>query len=180
MALTIGVFSLIFILTLVALVLFCLRLLVLIERWLALLGKDIKDLSTNLSDSVEKIQDYIEKTVTSTMEKQRYELENSFRGFLTSMKTTQKQVIKETKTACKSALIKSVGKADPKKKEDLTKIKGVGKKIQRKLNLLGIYTFKQVSKMTERDKKRVDQLIGFFPGRVKRERWMQQAKALKK
>jgi len=176
MAITIGVFNLIFILTIVALVLFCLRLLVLIERWLALLGKDIKNLSTNLSDSVGQIQ----RTVTSTMEKQRYELENSFKGFLTSMKTTQKQVIKETKSAGKVALIKSIGKADPKKKQDLTKIKGVGKKLQKKLNLLGIYTFRQVSKMTERDKKRVDQLIGFFPGRVKRERWVEQAKALKK
>jgi len=60
--------------------------------------------------------------------------------------------------------------------DDLQRIKGVGPFIEDKLNALGIYTFEQVSKMTTQIEEEVNIAIEFFPGRVKRDEWVKQAK----
>ncbi|MBI19462.1 MAG: hypothetical protein CMB73_02685, partial [Euryarchaeota archaeon] len=60
--------------------------------------------------------------------------------------------------------------------DDLQRIKGVGPFIEDKLNALGIYTFEQVSKMTAQIEEEVNIAIEFFPGRVKRDEWVKQAK----
>ena len=55
-------------------------------------------------------------------------------------------------------------------------IKGIGPFIEEKLNALGIYTYLQVSKMTSNLETDVNKAIEFFPGRVKRDEWANQAK----
>ncbi|MEL7001121.1 MAG: hypothetical protein AAFN93_00140 [Bacteroidota bacterium] len=60
-------------------------------------------------------------------------------------------------------------------KDDLTKIKGVGPFIEKKLNGLGIYTFKQISGFTDDTIERVTEAIEFFPGRIQRDNWVSQA-----
>lgn len=67
-----------------------------------------------------------------------------------------------------------IGSADG--KDDLKLIKGIGPFIERKLNALGITTFAQISKFNEEDKDIVNEAIEFFPGRVKRDDWVGQAK----
>jgi len=62
-------------------------------------------------------------------------------------------------------------------KDNLTRIKGIGVKIQEALNEKGIYHFDQIANWTEENIKWVDTNIG-FPGRVKREDWIEQAKHL--
>ena len=57
-------------------------------------------------------------------------------------------------------------------------IKGIGPFIEEKLNALGIYTYLQVSKMTSKLETDVNEAIEFFPGRVKRDQWVNQAKIL--
>ena len=52
----------------------------------------------------------------------------------------------------------------------------MGGSIEDKLNALGIYTFEQVSKMTAQIEEEVNIAIEFFPGRVKRDEWVKQAK----
>ena len=61
--------------------------------------------------------------------------------------------------------------------DDLTKIKGVGQVLKGKLNQLGITTFKQIAEFTEADMERVNEVLD-FPGRIQRERWVEQAKDL--
>ena len=61
--------------------------------------------------------------------------------------------------------------------DDLTRIKGIGRKIQERLNALGIRTLAQLAALTPEEIARVDAAIE-FPGRVERERWVEQAKAL--
>ena len=61
-------------------------------------------------------------------------------------------------------------------KDDLQRTKGIGPFIEEKLNALGIYTFLQVSKMDEELEDQVNVAIEFFPGRVKRDQWVNQAK----
>ena len=46
------------------------------------------------------------------------------------------------------------------------------------MNSIGIYTFEQVSKMTEREYELVDSLMTSFKGRAKRDQWAEQAQSL--
>ncbi len=65
------------------------------------------------------------------------------------------------------------------KKDDLTQIKGIAQKIEIILNEKGIYHFDQIAAWTEENIKWADENIS-FSGRVKRERWIEQAKELAK
>ena len=59
--------------------------------------------------------------------------------------------------------------------DDLTKIKGIGPVLKGKLNRLGITTFRQIAEFTEADIERVSAELD-FPGRIERERWVEQAR----
>jgi len=63
-------------------------------------------------------------------------------------------------------------------KDDLQVIKGIGPFIEEKLNALGIYMFVQIARMTPKLEEEVNIAIEFFPGRVKRDQWVKQAKEL--
>ena len=63
-------------------------------------------------------------------------------------------------------------------KDDLQVIKGIGPFIEEKLNALGITTYRQVANMTAKLETQVNEAIEFFPGRVKRDQWANQAKIL--
>lgn len=61
--------------------------------------------------------------------------------------------------------------------EDLTKIKGIGRVLNDKLHNLGITSFRQIADFTEADITRVNEELD-FPGRIEREKWVEQAKAI--
>ena len=63
-------------------------------------------------------------------------------------------------------------------KDDLQVIKGIGPFIEEKLNALGITTYRQIANMTAKLETQVNEAIEFFPGRVKRDQWVNQAKIL--
>ena len=63
-------------------------------------------------------------------------------------------------------------------KDDLQAIKGIGPFIEEKLNALGITTYRQIANMTAKLEDQVNEAIEFFPGRVKRDQWVAQAKIL--
>jgi ELWxxDGT repeat protein len=71
-----------------------------------------------------------------------------------------------------------IGTASASEKDDLKIIKGIGPFIEKKLNALGIYQFAQIAKMTSDLEDEVNIAIEFFPGRVKRDEWVKQAKEL--
>ena len=73
----------------------------------------------------------------------------------------------------------TLGTASEDDKDDLKNIKGIGPFLERKLNALGIYTYKQISNMTPELEDQVNEAIEFFPGRIKRDNWVKQAKDLK-
>ena len=62
--------------------------------------------------------------------------------------------------------------------DDLTRIKGVGPVIARKLNTMGITTFRQIADFTAEDVARVDEVMD-FKGRIEREGWTRQARELR-
>ena len=62
--------------------------------------------------------------------------------------------------------------------DDLTRIKGVGPKLAELCNSLGFYHFDQIAAWTEAEVAWVDQNLEGFKGRVTRDEWVSQAKAL--
>ena len=60
-------------------------------------------------------------------------------------------------------------------RDDLTLIKGIGPFIEKRLNMLDIYTFRQISEFTPEIVEQVTKAIEFFPNRIVRDNWVGQA-----
>ena len=60
--------------------------------------------------------------------------------------------------------------------DDLTRIKGIGKVLEARLNKMGIYHFAQIAAWSPAEAAWIDKHMS-FPGRVEREAWVKQAKA---
>jgi predicted flap endonuclease-1-like 5' DNA nuclease len=71
-----------------------------------------------------------------------------------------------------------IGIAKKEEADDLTVISGIGGWIQEKLNMLDIYTFRQISNFTKEDIVAVTEAIEYFPGRIERDEWILQAREL--
>ncbi len=65
------------------------------------------------------------------------------------------------------------------KKDDLKKISGVGPKLERLLNGIGVFYFWQVSSWSRDDVRQVDDMLEVFKGRIERDEWVLQARTLK-
>lgn len=61
--------------------------------------------------------------------------------------------------------------------DDLTKIKGVGEELIQRLEKIGVIKFEQIANWTDEDIANVDEVLS-FKGRIEREDWVEQAKAL--
>ena len=61
--------------------------------------------------------------------------------------------------------------------DDLTRIKGIGRVIERRLHELGITSFRQLAELSPTEVRRINEALE-FPGRVERERWIEQARSL--
>lgn len=61
--------------------------------------------------------------------------------------------------------------------DELKRIKGIGPVIERTLNDLGIYQFKQIAEFTSENVSWVESYLS-FPGRIGREEWVSQAEKL--
>lgn len=71
-----------------------------------------------------------------------------------------------------------IGEANFENKDNLQVIKGIGKTVELKLNLIGIYTYKQIANFNQDDIELVNKLIEFFPGRILKDNWVKQAQKL--
>ena len=62
--------------------------------------------------------------------------------------------------------------------DDLKLIVGVGPVLERMLHNLGVTTFRQIARWTERDIGEFDAKLPEFPGRIARDQWVTQARSL--
>jgi predicted flap endonuclease-1-like 5' DNA nuclease len=67
---------------------------------------------------------------------------------------------------------------EPTRKDDLTEIKGIGPFIEKRLNMIGIYSFQQLAELTPEMVDRVGAAIEFFPHRIIKDDWVGQATIL--
>jgi ubiquinol-cytochrome c reductase cytochrome c1 subunit len=89
-------------------------------------------------------------------------------------KVPAKKAVAAAKSKGPVRLSKPTGKAD-----DLKMIAGVGPKLEKTLNGLGFWHFAQIAKWTKSDVAIVDDELS-FKGRIERDDWIKQAKALAK
>lgn len=71
-----------------------------------------------------------------------------------------------------------IGFAKREEADDLTVICGIGGWIMEKLNVLDIFTFRQISNFSDEDVESVTEAIEYFPGRIERDEWITQAREL--
>ncbi len=57
-------------------------------------------------------------------------------------------------------------------RDDLKKIWGIGKVLEKRLNDLGIFRFSQIATMDDKDIDDLSGKIGEFPGRIRRDGWV--------
>ena len=63
---------------------------------------------------------------------------------------------------------------------NLTLIKGIGLWIEERLNMLDIYTFEQIGRLTPTDIETITEILGISPGRIDHDNWVWQARGLAK
>ncbi len=66
----------------------------------------------------------------------------------------------------------------PASADDLKQIRGIGPKLERELNGMGLYTFAQMASLTETNLEWIDANLTAFKGRSVRDDWVGQASAL--
>ncbi len=67
---------------------------------------------------------------------------------------------------------------DPDAPDDLRLIVGVGPVLARMLQQMGVTTYRQIARWNERDIDEVEARLPEFPGRIRRDAWVTQARAL--
>lgn len=72
-------------------------------------------------------------------------------------------------------LLESASHGEP---DDLQRINGVGPKLAGLLNEIGVYYFWQIAEWKQADIERVDAMLARFKGRIERDEWVEQARAL--
>jgi predicted flap endonuclease-1-like 5' DNA nuclease len=93
-------------------------------------------------------------------------------------KETEADILARIEEKAKNIDFGRIGIATIDDKDDLKIIKGIGPFIEKKLNALKIFTFRQIANFTEEDEEKVTDAIEFFPGRIRRDEWVYQAKNL--
>ena len=62
--------------------------------------------------------------------------------------------------------------------DDLKLIVGIGPVLERMLQMMGVTTYRQIARWSERDIDEFDAKLHEFPGRIRRDAWVTQARAL--
>jgi len=144
------------------------------QKVMELTFTDLPFLTQSEGDDIAKETSSLRQKVRS-LEQRLAELE---KGLLMGGKPAVEQPAAKAPNDAKKKLMDKIGTASASDADDLKQIKGVGPKLENMLNELGIYTFKQISKMNSADYDLIDELLGAFQGRAKRDNWAQQAKSL--
>jgi predicted flap endonuclease-1-like 5' DNA nuclease len=70
------------------------------------------------------------------------------------------------------------GEVPPAEKDDLTRVRGISPYIENRLNAIGIRTYNQLGRLNDDEARRVNEAIELLPGRIRRERWVEQCRAM--
>jgi predicted flap endonuclease-1-like 5' DNA nuclease len=144
------------------------------KRITELMYADMPFLTHSEADDIAKETSTL-RTKVRNLEHRLAEME---KALLLSGKPAVEKAASSQGKGSKKKLMDKIGSASASDADDLKQIKGVGPKLEKMLNELGIYTLKQVSKMGPAEYDTIDELLGAFQGRAKRDNWAAQAKQL--
>lgn len=68
-----------------------------------------------------------------------------------------------------------IGLPDKNNPDDLTRLSGIGIRIEKKMNKLGIYNYFQIKNLRDEDLEIINDAVSFFPERIKLEEWKNEA-----
>ena len=68
------------------------------------------------------------------------------------------------------------GKSHPSQKDDLKQIRGIGPVMERVLNRMGMFTFRQIAEWKEHDLEHMASELNTFPDRIRHDNWIDGAK----
>ncbi|MBX2913827.1 MAG: hypothetical protein KF856_01015 [Cyclobacteriaceae bacterium] len=122
------------------------------------------ELQSTINDLQKGFNDAKQEVLKCRQEKQKLEIELS--------------ELLHVQRSKKGTVPANVESATQPETDDLKMINGIGPGIEAKLNKAGIYSFRQLSELTEESIQRVASVIEFFPGRIARDRWVEQASKL--
>ncbi len=88
---------------------------------------------------------------------------------------SQQAKVDEAKARLKALFGQKVVWADASQKDNLQSIEGIGPFIEKQLYDIGIYTFQQISQFDAEIIELVTEAIQFFPGRIAKDQWKEQA-----
>ncbi|MBK9113771.1 MAG: hypothetical protein IPM88_19500 [Nitrospira sp.] len=71
---------------------------------------------------------------------------------------------------------RSAGKGHPAQKDDLKQIHGIGPVMERVLNRMGMFTFRQIAEWKEQDVEHMASELNTFPDRIRHDNWIDGAK----
>lgn len=100
-----------------------------------------------------------------------------------NLKVWELEVIEAQPDHAKTEARPATQKPKPKKStagDDLKQIKGIGPALEQQLNALGIHTFQQIASLSPEDIEKIEEQMNGFSGRIERDHWIEQAKALSK
>ncbi len=109
------------------------------------------------------------------LEFQNQELEENNRRLKNEL---QESVVNQNQKSYTEPMHPFVRPVEMHERNDLTLIKGIGPFIEKRLNMIGIYTYHQISEFTPEIIEHVTKAIEFFPNRILRDNWVGQAKKL--
>ncbi|MEE9426715.1 MAG: NADH:quinone oxidoreductase [Paracoccaceae bacterium] len=101
-------------------------------------------------------------------------------AMVSAKKAAQAKAKPTRKPVSKSGKPAMLNKARAGGADDLKQIKGVGLKMEKMLNTMGVYHFDQVAGWRAKEVEWVDENLEGFKGRVSRDSWVKQAKTLAK
>lgn len=156
------------------------------ERMRDLLGvKQLSERTSKLASKLDKLEDDVAETVANTKDRMS---KVDLKARIARLSAEIEAVAGETGADIAKTAKKAAGKTSkavkaavalPEASDDLSQITGVGPAMVKKLNDAGVYSFSQLAAMKKADAEALDAEIG-ARGRVTRDGWVKQAKALAK
>lgn len=93
-------------------------------------------------------------------------------------RTDEEAVLARIQSRASALDFERLGYAGPDDADNLQLIDGISPFVERRLHAAGVYRFTQLAHLNADDVYLLNEIIEFFPGRIQRDNWVGQAKAL--
>jgi predicted flap endonuclease-1-like 5' DNA nuclease len=120
------------------------------------------------------------RSLESTLNSTQQDVDDCLRKPVRVTGTDEESVLNRIRSRANEIAFTRIGYATAAEADDLKAIAGIGPFLEKKLHAVDIYTFRQIANFTREDVDQVNDIIEFFPGRIERDRWVDQARELAK